>query len=102
MIGQTGFFFAARGLGNDFDSHPEAGWVLAPEAHGRGFGLEAAQAAHDWFDRVIPGSLVTMIDPDNLGSLRLAAHLGYEEFRETEFGGATVVLLSRNGPPGRG
>lgn len=99
MIGQTGFFFAARGLGEDFNSHPEAGWVLAPEAQGAGYGLEAAQAAHDWFDRIMPGPLVAMIDPANTVSLRLAVHLGYEEFREAESDGGTIVLLRRHGPP---
>ena len=47
MAGQAGFFFGSRGLGEDFDPYPEAGWVLEPAVHGRGLGLEAARAAHD-------------------------------------------------------
>lgn len=100
MIGQTGFFHAARGLGEDFDAFPEAGWVLAPDAHGKGLGSEAAKAAHDWFDRVIPGPLVAMMSPDNQPSRRLADRLGYRVFRAAESGAEPVVLMRRDGPPG--
>ncbi len=99
MAGQTGFFFGSRGLGADFDTYPEAGWVLAPEAQGQGLGLEAVQAAHDWFDRVIAGRTVCMITPENTGSLRIAEALGYVPLREAEMEGDTVCLMTRKGPP---
>ncbi len=99
VIGQTGFFYGARALGEDFDPFPEAGWILAPEAQGQGLGLEAAQAAHDWFDRVIPGPLVAKVSPDNAPSLKLAAEIGYAVLRQVETGGESVVLLRRTGPP---
>lgn len=101
MIGQAGFFFEDRGLGDDFDPYPEAGWLLTPDAHGQGYGFEAAQAAHDWFDRIIPGPLVAMIDTDNATSLRLASRLGYAKVRNAEYGGAEVCLMFRKGPPQR-
>lgn len=99
MAGQTGFFFGSRGFGDDFDPFPEAGWVLAPEAQGSGLGLEAARAAHDWFDRVVTGRTVCMITARNDASLRLADALGYGRLRETEVDGETVVLMTRKGPP---
>lgn len=99
MIGQAGFFFGSREMGGDFDPFPEAFCVLATEAQGAGLGFEAAQAAHDWFDRVVPGQLVAKVSIDNVAVLRLAAKLGYEELREAEFDGSPMVLLSRNGPP---
>ena len=99
MAGQTGFFFGSRGLGEDFDPFPEAGWVLAPEAQGKGLGMDAVQAAHDWFDRVIAGRTVCIIAPENSGSFRIARALGYEALRETEMEGDRVVLMSRKGPP---
>lgn len=102
MIGQTGFFFGARALGEDFDPYPEAGWILVPEVQGRGLGQEAAQAAHDWFDRVIPGPLVVRVSPDNTPSLKLAADLGYDAMREASYDGESAVLLRRNGPPRHG
>lgn len=100
MAGQTGFFFGSRGLGDDFDPFPEAGWVLEPGSQGQGLGLEAVQAAHDWFDRVIAGRTVCMITPDNSGSLRIAREVGYVPLREAEFGGDAVQLLTRKGPVG--
>jgi RimJ/RimL family protein N-acetyltransferase len=99
MAGQTGFFFGARGLGEDFDPFPEAGWVLDPSAQGKGLGLEAARAAHDWFDRVVAGRTVCMITPENHGSLRIAETLGYAPLREVEIEGDTVQLMTRKGPP---
>lgn len=99
MMGQAGFFFGSRGLGEDFDPFPEAGWVLAPEVQGQGMGLEAVSAAHDWFDRVIAGQTVCLITPENPASLRLADAMGYRFMREIEMGGAAVQLLTRKGPP---
>ena len=100
MVGQTGFFFANRHLGEDFDNYPEAGWVLAPEARGQGLAREAARAAHDWFDRVIPGRLSALITKANLRSIAVAQDLGYELLREAEMDGVPVSRMRRNGPPG--
>ncbi len=102
LIGQTGFFFGSCELGDDFDPFPEAGWVLAPEAQGHGYGREMTLAAHDWFDRIMPGPIVARVHPDNTRSLRLAAALGYEELREAVVNRESVVLLRRNGPPKAG
>lgn len=99
MIGQAGFFFSDRQMGDDFDPYPEAAWVLVPEAQGQGLGHEAAQAAHDWFDRIIPGALVAMISTGHEPSLKLAAKLGYQVLREAEYLGDRVVLMRRQGPP---
>ncbi len=99
MAGQTGFFFGSRGFGEDFDPFPEAGWVMSPEAQGTGLGLEAARAAHDWFDRVVAGRTVCMITTDNHTSLRIAESLGYVPLREVDLEGDRVYLLTRKGPP---
>ncbi|WP_299674511.1 GNAT family N-acetyltransferase [uncultured Roseobacter sp.] len=99
MSGQVGFFYAKRDLGEDFDAYPEAGWVLSPDAHGQGFGMEAARAAHDWFDRVVTGHLVCMIAPEHAASLRIAEAMGYQVMRDAEYSGGAVRLLARKGPP---
>tara|TARA_R110002095_G_scaffold201988_1_gene183184 strand:- start:1533 stop:2066 length:534 start_codon:yes stop_codon:yes gene_type:complete len=99
MSGQIGFFFGSRGLGDDFDPYPEAGWVLEPGAQGHGLGLEAAHAAHDWFDRVVAGRTVCLIAPDNEASLRIAGALGYVVLREAVIEDAPVCLMTRKGPP---
>ena len=99
LVGQTGFFYGVRGLGTDFDAYPEAAWVLSPDFQGRGLGRQAAQAAHDWFDRVVTGPLVCRIASENAVSLRLAEVLGYKPLRQTEEDGVTVELLLRKSPP---
>jgi RimJ/RimL family protein N-acetyltransferase len=99
MAGQTGFFFGSRGLGDDFDPYPEAGWVMAPEFQGQGFGLDAAGAAHDWFDRVVAGRTVCTVTPDNENSMRIARALGYTPLRDAVLDGDPVTLLTRKGPP---
>ena len=99
MVGQAGFFYGARGLGADFDAAPEAGWVLTPDVHGQGLGREAAQAAHDWFDRVVTGPLVCMIDPAHKISLHMADTLGYVPLRDSEDAAGPVRLLIRKSPP---
>jgi len=99
MAGQTGFFFGSRGLGEDFDPYPEAGWVMAPEFQGQGFGQDAVGAAHDWFDRVVTGRTVCMVLPDNGNSMRIAQALGYAALRDAVVEGERVVLMTRRGPP---
>lgn len=99
LIGQTGFFYGARGMGKDFDAVPEAGWVLAPEAQGRGLGIEAVQAAHEWFDRVVTGPLVCMVDPEHDASARIADQLGYVDMREAVDEVGPIQLKLRKSPP---
>jgi RimJ/RimL family protein N-acetyltransferase len=99
MAGQTGFFYGSRNLGEDFDPFPEAGWVLDPAFQGLGFGLDAASAAHDWFDRVVTGRTVCVTTPENEGSLRIAEALGYSPLRDVTTDGASMLLMTRKGPP---
>eukprot|EP01097_Dermamoeba_algensis_P009467 TRINITY_DN6652_c0_g1_i1.p1 TRINITY_DN6652_c0_g1~~TRINITY_DN6652_c0_g1_i1.p1 ORF type:complete len:306 (-),score=-61.85 TRINITY_DN6652_c0_g1_i1:698-1615(-) len=47
-IGDIGLFEGRRGLGERFDSAPEAGWVLHPNGHGQGYAREAVAAALRW------------------------------------------------------
>ena len=101
MIGQMGFFYGSQSVAEDFDTHPQAGWLLVPEAQGKGYATEAARAAHDWFDRVIPGKLVARVGAANTASLKLAEQLGYREMQRIEDAGDDLVLMRRDGPPGR-
>jgi RimJ/RimL family protein N-acetyltransferase len=96
FLGYVGLARYERGIGSDFDADPEAGWVLAGEAQGRGIGAEAARAAHDWFDeRFSPPRTVCIIDPGNAPSLRLAERLGYAPYREAIYKESRVAVLER-------
>lgn len=55
----------------------EVGWSLHPEAHGKGYGVEAATAAMDYaFDVLGWDEVIHCIDPDNVASQKLAERLG--------------------------
>ena len=96
FIGDVGLFEGRRGLGERFDCAPEAGWVLLPDGHGKGYAREAmtaalrwGQSAHRW------ARTVCMIDPENAPSFRTAAALGYTAFDRQLYRGKELVLLER-------
>jgi RimJ/RimL family protein N-acetyltransferase len=100
MMGQAGFGLGRAGLGEDFDAYPEAAWVLHPEVQGQGLATDAAQAAHDWFDRVVTGPVVCKVAPDDTHSLAIAEKLGYVALRTVDLRDLTVQLMFRKTPPG--
>ncbi len=95
LVGNAGFADFHRGLGDDFDGAPEAAWVLAAQAHGRGYAAEAMAAALGWLDARGEGRSVCIIAPANTASLRLADRLGYRVFAERAYKGTTVLLHER-------
>jgi len=95
-LGTVGFFDFQRDLTPSLKGIPEAGWVLASHAHGRGYGSQALQAALAWADAHLPVDRITcIIDPDNTASLRLAQKFGFREFARTTYHDSTIVLLER-------
>ena len=97
LIGNCGVFHSFRGLGEDFDDNPEAGWIVSADRVGQGLGAEAMQAILAWFDREHgPRRIVCMIARGNAASFGLAAKLGFARFRETKLpDGVEVSLLER-------
>jgi RimJ/RimL family protein N-acetyltransferase len=96
FVGDVGLFEGRRGLGKRFDTAPEAGWVLAPIGHGKGYAREAMRAALRWGEAVHGWPrTVCMIDPENMASLRTADALGYRSFDQRPYKGAELVLLER-------
>ncbi|MGH6889647.1 MAG: GNAT family N-acetyltransferase [Rhizomicrobium sp.] len=95
-VGEVGFGEFRRGVEPSFEGAPEIGWVLAPDAQGKGYATEAARGALVWFDRYVEKRrTVCMIEPDNAASLRVAAKCGYSAFARTTYKNATVALLER-------
>lgn len=96
IIGEVGFADFRRGLGDAFDSCPEAAWMFRGAAHGQGYALEAMTAATTWFESTFkPARTVCIIDPANRGSIRLADKLGFETFGASVYRGATVTMLAK-------
>ncbi|MFK0292847.1 GNAT family N-acetyltransferase [Streptomyces sp. NPDC090442] len=67
----------------------ELGYLLLPEAWGRGYATEACAAALDWFTEELPGEPVVLYTQTaNDRSMRLAAKLGFTEVERFEAWGA--------------
>lgn len=96
IIGNCGVFQSWRGLGEDFDDQPEAGWIVAADKVGQGYAGEAMTAVFAWFDAEHgPRRTVCMIDPANTASIRLAEKLGFTAMRDAELAGEKVRLFGR-------
>lgn len=78
FLGEVGFADGRRDIDPPLPEVPEMGWVLVPEAHGRGLGTEAVRAALSWIERR-HGVQETqcLIDPANAPSIRLAEKCGF-------------------------
>jgi len=96
FVGEAGFGDFKREIDPPFDGAPEAGWVLAPDFHGKGYGTEAVRAILAWGDEHI-GRVrnVCLIDNENVASMALAARVGFQPYAKTDYKGAPVVLLER-------
>lgn len=100
LVGEIGIADMMRGLGEGFDGEPEALWVLARAAHGKGYATEAMRAAIAWHDAAFGvRRLVCIIAPGNAASLNVAAKLGFAPFDERLYRDHPVILLER--VPGR-
>ena len=83
FVGDVGFGMFAREIEPDYGDAPEAGWVLAPWCHGKGYATEAVQAALAWGDRHLPGrETVCITAPENVPSNRVAEKCGYVKYAE--------------------
>jgi RimJ/RimL family protein N-acetyltransferase len=96
FVGEVGLADFKRDLVPSFEGAPEAGWVLAPSAHGRGFATEAVRAVLAWLEgHRGPTRTVCMINPENLASLRVAAKCGFRPWTRASYKGSDVLLFER-------
>ncbi|WP_445679358.1 GNAT family N-acetyltransferase [Radicibacter daui] len=96
LVGEAGFMRFERGLGPDCDGAAEATWTVIAGRRGQGLASEAMRAVAVWFDAATGiERTITMIAQDNQPSLRIAAGLGFREWRRTVYGEAPVMLLER-------
>jgi RimJ/RimL family protein N-acetyltransferase len=95
FLGEAGLLSAERGL-PELEGVPEAGWVLGPNAWGRGIATEAMQAILDWADAHLDApSLRCIIDPDNAASIKVAKKLGFQALIDTDYGGKPTRVFDR-------
>ena len=94
FVGEAGLADFKRDLALSFDGAPEAGWVLAPWSHGKGYATEAVMAVLAWSATAFQRT-VCVIDPDNAASLRVAAKCGYRELARALYKGSEVIAFER-------
>lgn len=87
VIGYCGLFFFPDVNGQ---SEVEVGYRLARSAWGQGYASEAARAVCNYaFDTLGIKRLITMIDPANVASIRVAEKIGMRYEKEVSFEGYT-------------
>jgi RimJ/RimL family protein N-acetyltransferase len=95
-VGDVGIANHKRGIHPDFDEAPETGWVLSPDAFGKGYATEAMTAVLNWFEAThAKQTSVCMIQMGNEPSMKVARKLGYNVFTQVQMGDASLNLLSR-------
>jgi RimJ/RimL family protein N-acetyltransferase len=93
---ESGAFLGRCGLRHwpEFEE-VEVGWVLAPEARGRGIATEAGRACLEWGFRDLDVPYITaMIGPDNAASIAVAERLGMAPLREDTLDGEAIVVFA--------
>ncbi|WP_054309715.1 GNAT family N-acetyltransferase [Mesorhizobium sp. 1M-11] len=96
FIGEAGFHDMKRDIKPSLEGIPEAGWVLAPEAHGKGIAGEVVARMVAWADETIGAArTVCIIDPENRPSLQVAGRAGYVQVLRTTYHGEPTILFER-------
>ena len=97
IVGEVGLADFRRDLDPPFSSGPEAGWVLAPWAHGQGLATEAMTAVLAWADAApaVGARVRCLINHDNAASARVAGKLGFRRVAQALYKGAAVNLYER-------
>jgi RimJ/RimL family protein N-acetyltransferase len=77
----------------------ELAWTLGRDAWGNGYATEAARAALEWsWSSLGAERLISIIDPANTASARVALRLGLEALREDTLEGTSVVVYGIERP----
>lgn len=77
------------------DAEIEIGWTLARKRWGKGYATEAATAVRDWaLGELGLTRLISLIDPENAASIRVAEKLGEQHERDVVVHGRTTRLYA--------
>jgi RimJ/RimL family protein N-acetyltransferase len=95
FVGSVGLMDSRRATMPSFEGTSEAGWALAPHAHGQGYAGEALAAMLAWADAQGIARTVCIVDPDNAPSIALAGKQGYRLVTKASYGEAPTLLFER-------
>ena len=99
-LGDVGLADFKRDIQPPLDGMAEAGWVLRPEAHGRGLATETVSAALRWADANLDVERTTcLIAPANPASVRVAEKTGFREVTQTLYRGEPTLIYHRQRQP---
>jgi RimJ/RimL family protein N-acetyltransferase len=77
----------------------EVGWRLDRDTWGQGYATEAAAATLDWaWASLDVDRILSVIDPHNGASMRVAERLGMHRLRDDESHGRPVVIMALDRP----
>lgn len=77
----------------------EVGWKLARDAWGQGYATEAGEAAIEWAWATLDSDrLISLIQPGNERSIRVAERLGMRREEATTVQGQTAVIFAIDRP----
>ncbi len=98
FVGELGFADFRRDIEPALDGTPEIGWVLASQAHGKGYATEAVRAAVAWGDSHF-GAVRTacIIAPENRASVRVAEKCGFRLLQATSYRSEPTLMFTRQG-----
>jgi RimJ/RimL family protein N-acetyltransferase len=93
-VGEVGFADFMREIVPHMGEDPEAGWVLAAWAHGKGFATEAMRAAQASME---PRAAHTfcIIAPENAESVRVAEKCGFRHTGEAVYRDRRILVFER-------
>lgn len=101
FLGEVGFADYKRDIQPSLDGVPEAGWVIAPEAQGKGLATEALAAALAWADaNFIDPKTTCIMAPQHAASIRVAAKNGFAERGLATFMNEPTLVMERIRPNG--
>nr|WP_295374648.1 GNAT family N-acetyltransferase [uncultured Sphingosinicella sp.] len=96
LVGQVGLADFKREMTPSIEGIPEAGWIFAPDAHGRGYASEAVSALLAWADEAVDApEIVAIIDPANAPSIRVAERCGFNSREDAVYKGDPILLFRR-------
>lgn len=96
FLGEVGLADFKRDITPPIDGIPEIGWVLVPEAHGRGIATEAVAAAVKWADGHFDhGHTVCLFNPQHTASIRVAEKNGYTWKANADYMGTETMIMER-------
>ncbi|MQT13336.1 GNAT family N-acetyltransferase [Segnochrobactrum spirostomi] len=99
FVGDLGFADFHRPIDPPIHGLPEAGWVLAPWAQGRGYASEALAAALGWLDGTTAHRRTAcLIAPENRASVRVAEKAGFRFQYNVRFMEEDTLFLTRDRP----